>query len=56
MIHENYEPYPNDIVSELWSEYISGYNVGNFIITLTSILGLYDGKQNEDDRYLKYKY
>lgn len=56
MIYESYEPYPSDLVSELWSECISGQNVGNFIITTCAILGLYENKQSEDDKYLKDKY
>lgn len=46
MIYENYEPYPSDIISELWSECVSGHNIGNFVITLCAILGLYEGQQS----------
>jgi hypothetical protein len=46
MIQLTYEPYPNDLVSELWLEYISGNNVGYFIIVIASILGFYEGKEN----------
>ena len=56
MIYESYEPYPCDLVSELWSECISGQNVGNFIITICAILGLHESKQSEEDKYLKEKY
>ena len=56
MIYDSYEPYPCDLVSELWSECISGQNVGNFIITTCAILGLYETKQSEEDKYLKNKY
>ena len=45
LIYENYEPFPNDLVSELWGEFVSGENVGSFLIAVSAILGHYTGKQ-----------
>ena len=36
LIYDNYEPYPNDLISEFWSEFISGENIGNFLIAISS--------------------
>lgn len=56
MIYDTYEPYPNDTISELWAECISGQNIGNFIITMCTILGLYQSDVTHEDQYLRAKY
>ena len=56
MIKESYEPFPNDLVSELWSDMISGGNIGNLIIVISIILGFQYEKITENDRQIKTKY
>ena len=56
MIKDSYEPFPNDLVSELWAEMISGGNIGNLIIVISIILGFQYEKITENDRQIKAKY
>ena len=56
MIKGSYEPYPNDIVTELWTELITGNNIGNMIIVISVILGFQFENVNQNDKEIKDKY